>query len=86
MIVVTVPGGVCKMKSWRYDTELTFHMHIVETIQIIFSFPGGLVVKDPNVMQDTWVEKTPWRRKWQPIPLFLPGEAQGQRNLVGYIP
>ena len=24
-----------------------------------------------------------WRRKWQPIPVFLPGESQGQRNLVG---
>ena len=24
-----------------------------------------------------------WRRKWQPTPLFLPGESQGQRNLVG---
>ena len=26
---------------------------------------------------------THWRRKWQPIPVFLPGESQGQRNLVG---
>jgi len=25
----------------------------------------------------------PWRRKWQPTPVFLPGEAQGQRSLVG---
>ena len=25
----------------------------------------------------------PWRRKWQPIPVFLPGESQGQRSLVG---
>ena len=24
-----------------------------------------------------------WRRKWQPTPLFLPGESQGQRSLVG---
>ena len=24
-----------------------------------------------------------WRRKWQPTPVFLPGESQGQRNLVG---
>ena len=27
-----------------------------------------------------------WRRKWQPTPVFLPGESQGQRNLVGYSP
>ena len=24
-----------------------------------------------------------WRRKWQPTPVFLPGEPQGQENLVG---
>ena len=25
-----------------------------------------------------------WRRKWQPTPVFLPGESQGRGNLVGY--
>ena len=25
-----------------------------------------------------------WRRKWQPTPVFLPGESQGQGNLVGF--
>ena len=25
-----------------------------------------------------------WRRKWQPTPVFLPGESQGRRSLVGY--
>ena len=24
-----------------------------------------------------------WRRKWQPTPVFLPGESQGRRSLVG---
>ena len=28
----------------------------------------------------------PWRRKWQPTPVFLPGESQGGRSLVGYSP
>ena len=27
-----------------------------------------------------------WRRKWQPTPVFLPGESQGQRSLVGCLP
>ena len=27
-----------------------------------------------------------WRRKWQPTPVFLPGESHGQRNLAGYGP
>ena len=33
---------------------------------------------------DPWVRKIPWRRKWQPTPVFLLGEFHGQRNLVGY--
>ena len=24
-----------------------------------------------------------WRRKWQPTPVFLPGESQGRQSLVG---
>ena len=32
-----------------------------------------------------WVRKIPWRRKWQPTPLFLPVKSHGQRNLAGYI-
>ena len=35
---------------------------------------------------DSWVGKTPWRRKWQPAPVFLPGESHGQRNPAGYSP
>ena len=33
---------------------------------------------------DSWVGKIPWRRKWQPTPVFLPRESHGQRSLVGY--
>ena len=33
-----------------------------------------------------WVGKILWRRKWQPIPVFLPGKSQGQRSLEGYRP
>ena len=35
---------------------------------------------------DPWVEKIPWRRAWQPTPVFLPGEPHGQRSVVGYGP
>ena len=34
----------------------------------------------------TWARKLPWRRAWQPTPIFLPGESHGQRSLVGYSP
>ena len=35
---------------------------------------------------DPWVRKIPWRRTWQPTPVFLPGESHGQRSLAGYSP
>jgi len=55
----------------------------------------ALVVKNPPAnagdVRDTgsipvWgrVRKIPWRRVWQPTPIFLPGEFHGQRTLVGY--
>ena len=33
-----------------------------------------------------WVRKIPWRRAWQPTPVFLPRESHGQRSLAGYSP
>ena len=32
---------------------------------------------------DPWVGMVPWRRKWQPAPVFLPGESHGQKSLEG---
>ena len=56
-----------------------------------FGFPSGSVVKNPPVMQETQVQfsrgwKIPWRRKWQPTTVFLPGKYHGQMSLVGYSP
>ena len=33
---------------------------------------------------DPWVGKIPWRRKWQPTPVLLPGKSHGERSLAGY--
>ena len=54
----------------------------------------ALVVKEPICQCrrhrrggfDPWFRKIPWRRAWQPTPVFLPGESHGQRSLVGYSP
>ena len=46
-----------------------------------------LTGKKSAAKQETWapwIRKIPWRRKWQPTPVFLPGEFHGQRSLVGY--
>ena len=64
-------------------------------IQKRMGFPGGaLVVKSPpaNAGDITRcrftprIEKIPWRRAWQPTPVFLPRESLGQRSLAGYSP
>ena len=34
---------------------------------------------------DPWVRKIPWRRKWQPTPVSVPGKSHGQRSLVGTV-
>ena len=57
-------------------------------------FPGGSAVKNlPANAGDVkrygfnpWVGKIPWRRKWQPTVVFLPGKSHGQRLLVGCNP
>ena len=33
-----------------------------------------------------WVGKIPWRKAWQPTPVFLPGESHEQRTLAGFGP
>ena len=45
-------------------------------------FPGGSVVKNPSANAD--VGLTPWRRKWQPTPVFLPEKSHGQRILASH--
>ena len=48
------------------------------------------MVKNPPAKQEMWVPflgaEIPWRREWQPTPIFLPGKSHGQRSLVGYSP
>ena len=47
-------------------------------------FPDGSVVK--NLPVNLWSRKIPWRRKWQPTPVFLPRKTHGQGSLMGYSP
>ena len=51
--------------------------------------PGGLQYMGSQRVGDDWTTSLSlftfmhWRRKWQPTPVFLPGESQGQKSLVG---
>ena len=58
---------------------------------VIWGFPGGSDGKDSacNEVDLGLISgsgRFPWRREWQPTPVFLPGEFQGQRSLARYSP
>ena len=71
----------------NYAETLDFNSSFVKSER---GFPGGSVVKNPPALQETQVlslvGKMPWRRAWQPTPVFLPGESDGQKGLAGYSP
>ena len=69
---------------------------IKETIYFLkkLGFPGG-TCKEPTYQCRRHLreagsipgsERFPWRRKWQPTPVFLPEKSHGHRSLVGYSP
>ena len=62
----------------RFKAETSFS-HMVKN-------PSANAGNKKRCRLDPWVRKIPWSRKWQPTPIFLPGESHGQRSLVGYIP
>src|SRR5574338_627821 len=50
----------------------------------LLGFPGGSEeCRRPGF--DPWVRKIPWRRKWQPTPVLLPGKFHGWRSLAGSV-
>ena len=56
-----------------------------EKLKEMKGFPSGSVVKNsPPNAGDT--DSIPWRRKWQPTQVLLPGKSHGQRSLAGYSP
>ena len=85
----------------RIHQILMFGSYLQRWAQSLYSLPviqfgalGGARGKEPACQCkrlrrygfDTWVGKIPWRRAWQPTPVFLPGESHGQRSLAGYGP
>ena len=56
------------------------HTYTIHIYIYIYRLTGGSVVKT------RWSRKTPWRRAWQPTPVFLPRESHEQSSLVGFRP
>ena len=79
----------CPSSRWCQPTISSSVLPFSSCLQ---SFPA--LVKEPACQFrrhkrrrfDPWVRKIPWRRAWQPISVFLPGESHGQRSLAGYSP
>ena len=71
------------MGSHRQSTSLAFRPPLS-----FRGFPGGSEGKD-NMGDQGLIPgsgRLPWRREWQPTPVFLPGESHGQRTLADYSP
>ena len=81
-IALNMGNFVGKVMSLLFNT---LSMFVIDCLCL--GFPGGSEVKifcfqcgRPGF--DPWVGKIPWRRKWQPTPVFLPGESHGWSSLV----
>ena len=79
----------CKIlkKSLKKKKKNSLERFLGKTLSLL-SFPVAQMVKNLPVMQETWVRslgwEIPWKRKWQPTPVFSPGKFHGQRSLAGY--
>ena len=79
----------CALSRWCHPTISSCVLPFSSCLQ---SFPAS--GKEPACQFrrhkrrrfDPWVGKIPWRRKWQPTPVFMPGKSHGLRSLVGYSP
>ena len=88
---VQVPGNAYKLSLiehlYIYNIE---HLYSFIYIYVYIYSQVALVVKNPSADVDKrygfdpWVGKMPWRRAWQPTPVFLPREFHGQTSLAGY--
>ena len=73
--------------TWKVPSSPCLCKWLVDTLR---GFPGVSDSKESacnaDLGFDSWVGKIPFRREWQPTPVFLPGEFHEQRSVVGYSP
>ena len=74
----------------KTNSKLSMHVHVKHSYTT-FELPWWLSGKEfvcqcRRCRVDPWVRKIPCRRKWQPTPVFLPGQSHGQRSLEAYSP
>ena len=85
-----VQGSGCLRKQSLYHAGTNSLWEKNEVFHLLF--PGGASGKEPTCQcrrhetRGSIPGKMSLRRKWQPTPIFLPGEFHGQRSLAGYSP
>ena len=76
-MVVFCVSVIFPNQNWALEEALTTTINAVKNVNICVCV--GMYVH-------IYVYIYPWRRKWQPAPVFLPGKFHGQRSLAGYSP
>ena len=77
---------LCKPAYWMEPLECSVHPQIGLHRWLSGGEPACQCRRLKRLGFDLWVGKIPWRREWQPISIFLPGEFHGLRSLMGYNP
>ena len=76
----------CDLNGKEIQKLGDIHTHIYRTSQVTLKNPPANAGDIRDTVSMPWVGKIPWRRKWRPTSVFLPGKAHGQRSLVGCSP
>ena len=63
-----------------------FYFNQLGLIQVSLVVQRSRILLPMQETLDPCIKKIPWRGKWQPTPVLLPGKSHGQRSLVGYTP
>ena len=79
--------------TWCYGYEIK-SLWLLRKVQKSWGLPKGHRGKEYSCQRrrhkrykfNPWVGKIPWKRRWQPTLVFLPGKSHGQRSLAAYSP
>ena len=98
-LVLSLRGHLGGQQFWGFWLKWPYHFNLqsltrtysflqpIKTSQLPYLFSGKeSTCQCRRLKFDPWVRKIPWRRKWQPAPIFLPGKSDQQKHLVGNSP
>ena len=83
---------ICHLRRF-YPSQKIYQIMVFIDVYEYFRLPSWSSAKEPTCQCrrcrkggfDPYIKKIPWRKKWQPTPVFLPEKLHGQRSLAGYL-